>query len=391
MFAAYRPLLAVPRAGRLYLASVVARSCTAAIGLPIVFVAKDASGSFAVAGAALGAYWAGVALAAPVRGRWVDRRGIRATIPPLAAITAAVLVAMPLVAGVSAWLLVPFGLAGGLAMPPLFAITRAVWRRMLGDDDPRLPRAYALESATQDGVYLAGPLLAGAGIATIGPRATLVVAAAGMLPAAIAYARLAPAGVSEGGGRTPIRIRGVQVLLGAFLLTSTAFGTVEVAVPAFADERGHPGAAGVLLALFALGGLVGALLFGARTRRGSPARWYVALGTLAVAGYALQSLADSLLVLGALGFVVAMPFTAQFVAMSTILDGLLPPGSDTETMTWLTLGNGLGVAGGSAIAGALTEASGTPAAFLAAAAVAACGVLVALAGRRSLVAAPGLD
>ena len=384
MFAAYRPLLAVPRAGRLYLASVVARSCTAAIGLPIVFVAKDASGSYAVAGIALGAYWAGVALAAPVRGRWVDRRGIRATIPPLAAITAAVLVAMPLVAGISAWLLVPFALAGGLAMPPLFAITRAVWRRMLGDDDPRLPRAYALESATQDGVYLAGPLLAGAGIATIGPRATLVVVAAGMLPAAVAYARLAPPGVSEGGGRTPIRIRGVQVLLGAVVLTSTAFGTVEVAVPAFADERGHPGAAGVLLALFAFGGVLGALLFGARERRGSPARWYVALGVLAVAGYALQSLGGSLLVLGALGFVVAMPFTAQFVAMSTILDGLVPPGSDTETMTWLTLGNGLGVAAGSAIAGAVTEASGTPAAFLTAAGIAACGVLVALAGRRHL-------
>lgn len=388
MLGAYRSLFDVPRVRPLILSSLLARVAIAAIGLPIVFIAKDASDSFAVAGIALGAYWVGVALAAPFRGRWIDRRGPRATIPALSIGTFLALVLMPPVASVSAWLLVPLGLVGGAAMPPFFAVARAVWRRLLGADDARRERAYAFEASAQDGVYLLGPMLAGLGIATIGPDATLIVAATAMLPAGLAYARLAPSGPSEGagaGGPGPIRVRGVQVLLAGVLLTSLAFGTLEVGVPAFTDERGAPGAAGLLLGLFAGGGMLGGLAFGARSwTRSTPVGRFVVVSGLSVLAYAVLPLAGSVVVLGAMLFFVGMPFTAGFVALSSVLDALVPPGSDTEAMTWMTLGNGVGVAGGSAIGGSIVEAAGTDAAFLAATGMTLLGFLAVLAGHRSL-------
>jgi MFS family permease len=47
-------------------------------GLAIVLAVESATGSFVVAGAAVAAFSAGSALLAPVRGRFVDRRGPRA-------------------------------------------------------------------------------------------------------------------------------------------------------------------------------------------------------------------------------------------------------------------------------------------------------------------------
>ena len=386
MLRAYGPLLRTPGARPLVVSSLLARTAIAAIGLPIVFIAEDATGSFGVAGLALGAYWLGVAIGAPARGRLVDRRGARTTIPPLAVLTFVTLVAMPPVAELSAWLLVPLGLVGGTAMPPLFAVTRGTWRRLLGEGSPLLERAYAFEAVSQEGVYLVGPLAAGLGIATIGPGLALVAAASLMLPSALVYARLAPgAGGGDETPRTPIRVRGVQVLFGGVLLSSLSFGVVEVSVPAFAAARGSDGSAGVLLALFAGGGMLGGLSYGARTwTRSTPVGRFLTFSVLSVALYATLPLADSVAALGALLFVAGMPFTAGWVAQQRLLDGLVSSASDTEVLTWMTLGNGVGIAGGSAIGGAIVEASGTDAAFLGATAMIAAGVAVVVAGRRSL-------
>ena len=62
---------------------------------------QDATGSFAAAGVAGGAFSAGVALAAPLRGRLIDLRGARATLPLMALISAFALAAIALTASAS--------------------------------------------------------------------------------------------------------------------------------------------------------------------------------------------------------------------------------------------------------------------------------------------------
>ena len=115
-------------------ARTVALSCAlgwlsfSSYGLAIVLAVQAATGSFAVAGAAVGAFSAGSALLAPARGRFVDRRGPRAVAcfagPHAAALTL-------LVAGCAAsqrsGLLVAAAALAGASVPPLIATARSLW------------------------------------------------------------------------------------------------------------------------------------------------------------------------------------------------------------------------------------------------------------------------
>jgi hypothetical protein len=73
VLATYRPLFATARARRLVAASLLGRLAVGGmLDLPLILLAQEASGSYAVGGAALGVHAAGVALSAPLRGRRVD-------------------------------------------------------------------------------------------------------------------------------------------------------------------------------------------------------------------------------------------------------------------------------------------------------------------------------
>jgi hypothetical protein len=65
----YVELLRMPGAGRLVAASLTGRLCTGILSLPLILLAREASGSYAAAGAAAGAFSVGVAVSAPLRGR----------------------------------------------------------------------------------------------------------------------------------------------------------------------------------------------------------------------------------------------------------------------------------------------------------------------------------
>jgi MFS family permease len=192
VLSAYRPLFARPAARRLVAASLLARAPVAAIDLPLILAAREASGSFAVAGLALGVRAAAVALTAPVRGRLLDRHGTRRAVPRLVVGGAAATAALPVAAGLDAgWLVVLLaGLTGALA-PALPAAMRVEWQRLLGGEGSLLERAYAFESSVQVGLYVVGPLAAGAGIAVAGASATLVAIAVLLLAAGLAFAAMA--------------------------------------------------------------------------------------------------------------------------------------------------------------------------------------------------------
>ena len=57
-------------------------------------------------------------------------------------------------------LLVALAAAAGAFLPPLGSISRALWPRLLQDEDPGLlPTALALEGVLIELVFVAGPLL----------------------------------------------------------------------------------------------------------------------------------------------------------------------------------------------------------------------------------------
>ena len=122
-------------------------------------------------------------------------------------------------------------------------------------------------------------------------------------------------------------MRTVFAVLAAF---GTATGILQVAVPAFTDERGSAATGGVLLAGLSLGSLLGGVVYGARSWPGAlPGRLAAVL--LGIAGaYALLALADAEIVLGALLVLGGLLIAPAVIICSTLLDNVAPAGTATE-------------------------------------------------------------
>jgi MFS family permease len=369
VLSAYRPLFARAEARRLVAASLLARAPIAAIDLPLILLARETSGSYAVAGLAVGVRAAAVAVTAPFRGRLLDRIGARRLVPPFVVGSALATGLMPAAAALdAAWLIVVLaGLEGGLA-PALPAAMRLEWRRMLRAEPERLEQAYTFDATAQVGLFVVTPLAAGTLIAIGDPSIALVASAALLLAAGLAFAALARAvphpTAAPARGLGPIRLAAVRDLVIAVALADMALGTVDVAVAAFAQERGSPGLAGVLLAAFAASSVTGGVLYGSRRWSHPPERRLVVLFAVGAAGSVPLALADSLLALGLLLVVAAAPSAAQWATSTVAIDRVAPAGSSAEAFNWLSTANAVGVALGAMLAGVLIEASGTSAAFL---------------------------
>ena len=392
MLRAYGRLFQPPEARRIVAASFGARLAIGIYLLPLLLSVEEATGSFAVAGVAGGAFSAGVALAAPARGRLVDRRGSRAALPALALISALALALVAVLADAApaAVLVVLCGVSGA-ATPPLVASMRLEWQRLLGMRDERLPAAYSFESALQTAVFVAGPLLAGVGIATIGARASLGASAALLLAGSLVFAAVAEAvpDAEAAHGPSPIRLPGVLTLVLMTGLADIGMGGIDVIVAAYAEHRGTPELAGLLLAVAAAGAVVGALVYGMRVWPLGVVGQLVVVSLAATVLIAALALPGSPVLLGVMLFVALAPSTAQWSAASVALDHAAGGRAGAEAFTWLSAANSIGVGIGTVIGGAVVEASGPPTAYVIVAAGPLLAAALLLVRRRTLEVGAG--
>src|SRR4051812_19299265 len=221
----------------------------------------------------------------------MDRYGPRRVIPPFVMGNAAAVVLFVLLldhapAGV---LVVVAGLMG-LGIPPLSPIMRAMWPRLLGGDATLVTTAFALDAAIVETVFILGPLLVAAAGAIAGVKAALVASAVFLLIGSSLIVSSAPvrSWVPEAReGRNPLgplTTPGVLTIVLATLPFGFGVGAMEIALPAFAAAHRTPGSSGLLIAMWAAGSAVGALLYGARAwSAGLEARWLVASTLLGAA------------------------------------------------------------------------------------------------------------
>ena len=147
----------------------VARLHVGGLGLAVLLLAEDRTGSIADGGLAVALLSVGLAVARVGQGRLLDRVGV-GCLPAIAlahALSAAGVLAAPDA------LLAPAVLTLGLTAPAITVVTRWLWARDVGER--RQPRVFGLDSALQDGAFVVGPLLAGAVAETAGPSAALAV------------------------------------------------------------------------------------------------------------------------------------------------------------------------------------------------------------------------
>jgi hypothetical protein len=150
------------------------------------------------------------------------------------------------------------------------------------------------------------------------------------------------------------------------VLLAVAFGLLQVAIAAFAARNGAPGAAGVLLATWTSGSLVGGLFAGGRRWSAPVERRYVGLLLLLAGAFALLLLPETNLQMGALIVFAGLPIAPWLSCTYLLVDRLTPAGTVTEAFTWVLTGFLSGQSVGASLAGVLIDASGPRMALLAA-------------------------
>jgi MFS family permease len=395
----YLTILGLPHARRVLLASLLGRLAPATGPLSVVLFVQAETGSLAQAGAASATIALTSGLLAPVRGRLVDRYGQRRCLPPMALVFAAALAGVVAVAGpgpgaVTATVVLA-GVAGAAA-PPLGASMRVLWVALVGRG-PRLQSAYALDAVLDELLFVIGPLLAG-GLATLYRPATGVLATAGLAvagtlgfvtsPVSSAQTGSAAAGAGRAGWAGALGAPGLRTLVLSLTGVGAAIGIWEIGLVGAAREAGSPEAASLALAAWAAASAVGGLWYGSRTWRRPPGQRYLALLALLVLAGAPMTTTSSPLALGAMVALVGLVLAPLESSAYVLAAELAPPGTLTESGTWMTTAINVTGAAGLAVAGALVDRAGVPATLAVACACTAAGLLVALAGRDRLGAAP---
>ena len=383
----YIALLARPGARALALACAAGWLAFTGITLAIVLLVEDGTGSFAVAGLAVGGFAVGAGALAPLRGRLVDRRGPGALRWLGGAYTVALAALLGLPGHGPAALTVAVATVAGALTPPLIATARAVWPRVAGPDLTRA--AHATNALLGDVAAVLSPALVGLLAATVGPAVALAAIGGGPLVGCVLVARLGVGfpignyGESQSRIGGALRFSGLRTIVAAGLPLGIALGGLEVGAPAFALEEGHEALVAVPLASFAVGSVLASAWVGHSPRAGGPAGRFVVGAVLLAAALVPAPFAGSIGALAAVLAVAGVGYALLNVGCLELLDVVVPGRNAVEALTWLTSAEGLGLAAGAAVAGALAE-QGTAAALAVAAVAPAAAAAVALARRPTL-------
>ncbi|GAA4978341.1 putative MFS family arabinose efflux permease [Nonomuraea thailandensis] len=381
----YRRLLGLPGVPAQAVLGFLAQLTQQVAPVGIVLVVQGASGSLALAGVAAAAFSVGAGMGRPVQGRLMDRHGARTVLAGTAFLHVAALLALLACArpGLPWWPMVVPAWIAGLGLPPVSVSMRVEWGRRVAAPDRTA--AYSLVYLVQELAMLAGPLLFGLLIAVASASLALGLVAGAAGAGTLAFARALLAG-ADGPARERGRAfadRRMLVLMAVVLLHGGTFGALQVGLPALAAARGVPAATGLLVAALSLGGIAGAIAYGARSWR-SPAQVRL-VGLMLLLGLALAPLvpAGPLPVFCVVLFAGGLVLNPALTTSSLLVDEYAPT-AQAEAFGWISTGLGIGGAAGSAVAGVVGERFGHGAPFLAGTAFAlAGGALAALLLRRA--------
>jgi MFS family permease len=356
-----RSVLNVPGARFQAVAGLVAQLTQGVTAIGIVLVIHQHDGSLALAGAVAGAESIAAGIARPAQGRLMDVRGAGLVMVVCGLVHPAALCAIVglSLAGAPGVLLLGLGVIAGLALPPVSTAMRVAWGETVPAEDRTA--AYSMVYLTQELSLLSGPLLfslltAGAS-AALGLAVVAVLSGAGAAAFALSVrsAHWRAASPPQERAGSVLRSAGIRWLLAAAILLGGVIGTVQVGVPAVAIAHGAPAAAGLLIALLSVGGVIGALSYGARRWVSDPAARLVALMGLISVSAALMITTPSLPVLGVLLLIAGLGVNPALTTLSLLVDREISGPTASEAFGWLSTGIATGTGAGSAIAGVLVQ------------------------------------
>ncbi len=369
MLGNYRDVLSRPGTALFSFTAMISRLPLSMVGLGLVLVVSERTGSYGQAGSVAAAYVLSAAALGPTQGRLTDRLG---QTPVLITVGVAYAAGMAVTLwSIDAdwgtpWVHVCAALAGA-ATPQTGSMVRARWTHVV-TDRTQLNTAFSIEAILDEVVFVVGPVLVTFLTIQTSEFAGLAVAAAAATFGswALAAQRATAPPASEHTSTTRASLS--WALLGPVVFASVGlgmlFGSAEVIVVAFATEEGQRGAAGVVLAIWAAGSLLAGVAVGALPRTQDPLRrWRTAL--LALSLLFVPLIFVSGVVWLAIGmFLAGVMISPTLIATTSLVELYVAPSRLTEALTWATTGLAVGVAPGAAIAGWVVDHHDASTAFL---------------------------
>ncbi|MEU6547884.1 MFS transporter [Streptomyces sp. NPDC046859] len=344
--------------GRLLLGSVTGRLSLGMVPVALILAAQADGHSLARAGVLAALYGIAPAIGLPLLGRLADLRGLLLPCCLGAALVAVALGTLAVAGTAHLPLTAGCAVLAGAGCPPLEGGLRSLWHTVL-PDDAHVRTAYALDSSTQEIVYVTGPALAVTVATWLSPAAALAAAAAVTVAGSLAFATAAPARAWRAAPRRRerpgvLRPPAMRLLLASLVLLGATIGALDVAAIAVAQRQDASWLAGVLPAAFSAAGLLGGAAFARLQPTTAPQprhlMWlgaaYAACWLPLLAPLPAQAVLALALLPGAL-------FVPLLTVASLTVTRLAPPGTSTEAVGWMASAIRLGLAGGTALAGPL--------------------------------------
>lgn len=385
----YVEIFRAPGAKGFAAAGFVARMPMAMAPIGIVAMLSQTHGEFWLAGAVSATYALANALFAPQISRVVDRLGQSRVLIPTTVVAVAAFAVLMLAAAQHwpLWTLFAAALAAAV-MPSYPAMIRARWSELFRDR-PELNTAFAFESSADELVYIAGASLSVGLAVALFPEAgllasTLFLALGGL--AFIAQRRTEPAPLATvvGGGQSAIRQRPVQIITLALIFVGAIFATAEVSAVAITEKLGEPGAASLVIGVYAVGSFVVGLIVGAlNLKLALEKQLAIALAVIAVTAWPLLFV-DSVPMLALAVFLSGVAISPTFITAFGLIERRVPAAMLTEGITWVMTGIGIGMALGSFVTGWVVDTYGASNGFIVSVVAGALALLTVLLGQRTL-------
>jgi MFS family permease len=382
--ARYRAFLRQPDVPTLLVTALITRMPMGTLSLSLLLHVRALTGSFATAGAAVGACLFASAVTAPFLGRIVDRRGpvpvLIATGIVCPAALALILAARPL--EFASPTLIGIAALAGAFLPPISVLTRTMWRHRFDDERMRL-MAFSVDGVLIELAFTVGPMIVAALLAVASATAAFSAALAftvisvpvfALSPALKHWPRHSDEARHLLGPLTEPRLLAVYAV--TFLFTF-CLGLTEVGYPGYATFAGTPPIAGILLAINSAGSAFGGLIYGSLHLHTPADRQLPRFLAAMVLPIALQAATGSALALGALAFAAGTLIAPVFALSAILVTSIAPRRYATEAFTWTSTCIVSGVGAGQALGGHLLEGPGYPMVFALAAGAAFAGALLA--------------
>lgn len=384
----YLDLLKTPGVARIIAAQLTARFPGGMLSLAYLLHIERIHESYGAAGLVLAATSVGQAIAGPLTSRWMGMWGMR---PVLSLTTAVCAVSILTIAFVPMPVLLTMlvGFIGGLSYPPVQPAVRTIYPKMV--NSRQLTPLFSLDASAQEIIWVVGPVITtfiATGVSTV---LAVVLCAAFLIGGGIWFISSPELGrvrIPRSKRAFGTVLRRPSVLLATFtgLVMVGSFAALEAGVVA---TFGHGGPeAGIVLAIWSIGSLLGGLAFGhlpvspwALARR-----TFIIFVGMSLAAFFLNIwwLSITLLIAGA---GIAPALAAMFAMVSATVKF-----SDTaEAYGWVGTGQLIGAAAGSAVAGFLIDANGAIGAYWAAIGLAAIAVVVPAVFHRAVPDLRGQD